>query len=208
MAKPRLWLCVLALLFVALAGAVTRGRTLAMDTRIVRALRSADDPSRPIGPRWLEGAMLDLTALGSPTVLGLLILSIGGFLVLQSRPRAAAVILVTSVTGDLLGRVMKALVARPRPTVVPHLRDVVASSFPSGHAMESAIVFLTLGAMLAEIADRRAVKIYCLSMAIVLSVLVGVSRVFLGVHYPTDVIGGWMVGALWASICWFATSRA
>ena len=75
-------------------------------------------------------------------------------------------------------------------------------SFPSGHAMTSAAVYLTLGALLMRVADRRATKIYCMTCAMFLAGLVGVTRVYLGVHYPTDVLAGWLVGLSWALFCW------
>jgi len=196
--------CVLLLVFLALAGEVIAGDTLAFDTKILRALRSDADPSKPIGPAWIEGALFDLTALGGPTVLGLIVIAIVGFLALQRRYRTAVFILITSSTGVIVGYAMKAALMRARPTVVPQLRPVADTSFPSGHAMQSAIVFLTLGALLMRIAEGRLTKLYCFSMALLLTFLVGVSRVYLGVHYPTDVLGGWIVGMLWASICWLA----
>jgi len=196
--------CVLLLVFVALAGKVMEGDTLAFDTKILRAFRQTADPSTPIGPRWIEPALLDLTALGGPTVLGLLVVSVAGFLTLQRRYGTALFIFVTSSTGVLVGSAMKALFMRPRPTIVPQLRPVAETSFPSGHAMQSAIVFLTLGALLMRIAVGRLTKLYCFVMAMLLTFLVGVSRVYLGVHYPTDVLGGWIVGMLWASTCWLA----
>jgi undecaprenyl-diphosphatase len=196
--------CVLLFAFVTLAGEVTEGDTKALDTRILQALRSPTDPSTPIGPAWVEGMMLDLTALGGPTVLGLVTFAVVGFLLLQGRYRTASVVAFASISGTLANALLKQIFARPRPTVVPHLRDVVSSSFPSGHAMESAIVYLTLGAMLMHIADGRATKLYILGMAVLLTLLVGISRVYLGVHYPTDVIGGWIIGFAWASLCWLA----
>ena len=102
---------------------------------------------------------------------------------------------------------MKHVFNRPRPTIVPHLRVVYSTSFPSGHAMESAIVYLTLAAILMRASESRVTKIYILGIAVLLTVLVGVSRVYLGVHYPTDVIGGWIVGFIWASICWLVAQR-
>jgi undecaprenyl-diphosphatase len=199
--------CTLLLLFVFLAGAVAEGDTLAFDTRILRALRSSADPSKPIGPPWLEGALLDLTALGSPVILGLVVSAVVGFLLLQGRGRTAVAIAITSTSGELVDTVMKHAFNRPRPTVVPHLRQVFSASFPSGHAMESAIVYLTVGAILMRVADRPLTKIYCLAIAVLLSAAAGISRVWLGVHYPTDVLGGWMIGFAWASICWLATER-
>jgi undecaprenyl-diphosphatase len=199
--------CVLLLLFVLLAGEVTEGGTQALDERILRALRTANDPSVPIGPTWLEFAFLDLTALGGGTVITLVVAAVAGFLCLQARYRTALVIVLTTISGELVGSAMKHFFMRPRPTVVPHLRDALSSSFPSGHAMDSAIVYLTLGAMLMRVADRRATKLYCLALALLLTLLVGVSRVYLGVHYPTDVIGGWILGFAWASVCWLIAQR-
>jgi undecaprenyl-diphosphatase len=195
-------ICLLLWGFFALASEVMGGDTNALDTRILLALRKADDPSRPIGPSWIENPMLDLTALGGSTVLGLVVCAVAGFLALQTRYRTALVVLLTAASGELANMVMKHIFLRPRPDVVPHLRDVTTTSFPSGHAMESAIVYLTLGAMLMRIAERRVTKIYSIGMAVFVTFLVGVSRVYLGVHYPTDVIAGWMFGFFWASICW------
>jgi undecaprenyl-diphosphatase len=199
--------CGFLLLFLLLAGEVAEGDTLAFDTKILRALRSPDDPSRPIGPAWIEPALLDLTALGGATVLGLVVVIVVGFLLLQGRRRTALAVAITSMSGELINAVMKHAFNRPRPDVVPHLRAVFTTSFPSGHAMESAIVYLTLGAMLMRVAEGRVPKLYFLAVAMLLTVIVGVSRVWLGVHYPTDVIGGWMIGFVWASICWLITQR-
>jgi undecaprenyl-diphosphatase len=96
---------------------------------------------------------------------------------------------------------------RPRPDVVPPLQTVYESSFPSGHAMNSAIIYLTLGAMLMRIARGRVAKGYCMALAVLATFVVGVSRVYLGVHYPTDVLAGWIVGLAWASVCWLVERR-
>jgi undecaprenyl-diphosphatase len=199
--------CTLLLVFIIFAGEVMEGDTQALDLRILRALRKVDDPSKPIGPEWIEFALLDLTALGGPTVLWLVAFAVMGFLVLQARYRTALVILITAISGELVSNAMKHTFMRPRPTVVPHLRDALSTSFPSGHAMTSAIIYLTLGAMLMRVAESRLTKVYCLAMALLLTFLVGVSRVYLGVHYPTDVIGGWILGFVWASVCWLIAQR-
>ena len=199
--------CVLLFAFISLAGEVMEGDTQALDLRILRALRSADDPAKPVGPEWIEVGLLDLTALGGPTVLGLVVLAVVGFLLLQARYRTALVILATSLSGEIVNTAMKHAFMRPRPTVVPHLRDAFSTSFPSGHAMDSAIIYLTLGAMLMRVAERRLTKLYCLTVALVLTLLVGTSRVYLGVHYPTDVVGGWILGFVWASVSWLVAER-
>ena len=199
--------CLLLWGFLSLADEVMEGDTATVDTRILRAFRKADDPSRPIGPEWVENSLLDLTALGGPTVLGLMVVSVAGFLLLQTRYHSALVVLATAASGEIANMAMKNMFLRPRPTIVPHLRDVSSTSFPSGHAMESAIIYLTLGAMLMRLAERRLTKIYCISMAVFMTLLVGISRVYLGVHYPTDVVAGWMFGFFWASLCWIVARR-
>src|SRR5688572_18530864 len=131
--------CVLLWVFLSLAGEIAEGDTQSFDIMILTALRSPDDPSKLIGPPWLEGSLLDLTALGSATVLGLVIFAVVGFLILQTRYHTALVVAITAISGELVGAVLKQAFNRPRPSVVPHLRDVFTQSFPSGHAMESAI---------------------------------------------------------------------
>lgn len=202
-----LTVCLLLWGFLALGSEVMEGDTTTLDTRILLSLRKADDLSKPIGPAWVESALLDLTAIGSSTVLGLVVLAVAGFLALQTRYRTALVILITAASGEFANTAVKHAFMRPRPSVVPHLREVVSTSFPSGHAMESAIIYLTLGAMLMQLAESRISKIYCMAMAILVTFLVGVSRVYLGVHYPTDVLGGWIFGFLWASLCWLISQR-
>jgi undecaprenyl-diphosphatase len=150
---------------------------------------------------------VDLTALGGPTVLGLIVAAVIGFLLLQARYRSALAILLAAVTGELLNSAMKSLFMRPRPAIVPHLRTVYETSFPSGHAMNSAIIYLTLGALLMRFAQGRLTKVYCLTLAVLLTCLVGISRVYLGVHYPTDVLAGWTIGLAWASICWLVEQQ-
>ena len=194
----------LLLAFLKLASEVMEGETMAFDTRILRALRDKTDPARMVGPPWLQGALLDLTALGSPVILGLVVAAVVGFLLLQTRYRTALFVLITSASGWFVNYALKSAFARTRPSVVPHLRDVASPSFPSGHALTSAVVYLTLGAVLMHVSNGRLTKFYCLAMAMLVTLLTGVTRVCLGVHYPTDVIAGWIVGLLWASVCWGA----
>ncbi len=132
--------CILLLVFLKLASEVMEGETLAFDKRIVLAFRKADDLSRPIGPAWMESSLLDLTALGGPTVITLVVLAVVGFLALQARYRSAVAIMLTAASGEVLNVALKSLFMRPRPDVVPHLRAAFETSFPSGHAMQSAII--------------------------------------------------------------------
>lgn len=195
-------LLLILLIVVNLAGEVLEGDTQEFDKRLLQTLRKADDPAQPIGPAWLEVAALDLTALGGATVLGLTVATVAGFLLLQGLRRYAAFVLVASAGGWFLNRFLKELFARPRPDVVPHLREVMTLSFPSGHALTSAAVFLTLGALLMRVATNRITKFYCMAIAMTATLLVGATRVYLGVHYPTDVLAGWLIGMSWALLCW------
>ena len=202
-----LLLAILAFCAFGLAGEVVDGDTQAFDERVLRALRDPQDPSVPIGPRWLRIAALDITSLGGATVIGLAVAAIVGFLLLQGMSRTALFVFLASAGGWLLNNGLKAVFARPRPDVVPHLHEVMSLSFPSGHAMTSAAVYLTLGAMLMRISERRLTKIYCMAIAMLATLLIGSSRVYLGVHYPTDVLAGWMIGMSWALLVWLIERR-
>lgn len=190
--------------FIELADEVQEGETQTVDEWILRSLRRADDPAVPIGPTWLREASLDVTALGSPVVLLLVLVGVIGLMWLQRQPSILLLSVVATSTGTLVAFFLKHFIERDRPTVVPHLREVTSPSFPSGHAMLSAIVYLTLGIMLMQIVQGRAAKLYCLLWAMLLTFLVGISRIYLGVHYPTDVVAGWMAGMAWALACWIA----
>jgi undecaprenyl-diphosphatase len=192
---------IVAAAFAKLASEVSEGETLGFDRAILRGLRSAADPSVPIGPTWLTKAMIDLTALGGYSVLALLTLLVAGYLSASGK-RGNAILVVTAVSGGaLVGNVLKAIFERARPDIVTHLVTVDTASFPSGHAMNSAVTFLTLGALIARTEKRRHVRIYIVGAAIALTLLIGFSRIFLGVHYPSDVLAGWAVGAAWAILC-------
>ena len=192
----------LLVIFIKLASEVLEGETQSFDKKILLALRNPADPSRPIGPPWMMSGALDITALGSATVLGLTVLAVAGFLLLQGLWRRALFVTLASSGGWFINGALKQLFQRPRPDVVPHLREVMTMSFPSGHALQSAVVYLTLGALSMHIAERRVTKLYCMSVAMLATALVGASRVYLGVHYPTDVLAGWLIGLSWALLCW------
>jgi undecaprenyl-diphosphatase len=191
--------------FARLASEVVEGDTRRFDEAILLALRNPADLSDPLGPPWFEEMMRDLTALGGTAVLTLVTVAVAGFLVLTGKRRAAATVGVAVVGGLLLSNALKWGFARPRPDLVPHGQAVYTQSFPSSHAMLSAVVYLTLGALLARTQPQQRAKLYFIAVAAVLTVLVGASRVYLGVHWPTDVLAGWTVGAGWALLCWLAT---
>ena len=188
--------------FIELADEVTEGETREIDRAILRALRSPNDPADPLGPRRIEEGIRDYTALGSVAVLGLVSAIVAGFLLL-ARKYAAFILLVCALGGGLgLNWTLKRYFARERPDFVSHLHYVDSYSFPSGHALLSAVVYLTLGALVARLVTHRRQKIYVLAVAALFAFIVGFSRVYLGVHYPTDVLAGWTVGLLWAILCW------
>ena len=190
--------------FAKLADAVGEGGTRAFDERVLLALRTPGNLADPIGPKWVEEMMRDFTALGGTGVLILVVLAVGGFLVMTRKDYAALTVLIAVTSGVLLSQTMKWAYARPRPELVPHGAEVYTASFPSGHSMMSAIVYLTLGALLARTQSGQGAKVYILAVAVMLTVLVGVSRVYLGVHWPTDVLAGWALGGVWALACWMA----
>ena len=182
-----------------LASEVVEGDTLAFDRWLIEGLR---DPSgSPSGPAWLTKTMVDLTALGGGPFLTLLTIAAAGFL-LAARKRGMALFVVVAIAGGgLAANLLKWVFVRARPDLVPHLVSVDSASFPSAHAMNSAVTFLTLGVLLSRSQKDRRVKAYLLGAALVLTLIVGFSRVYLGVHWPTDVIAGWAVGAAWAIAC-------
>lgn len=199
-------LAVLALIFWRIASAVTAGDTLAFDRQVMAALRQPGVPSMPIGPRWLRSAMLDITAVGGVTVLTVLTVIVTGYLLMTRKAAMAALVAVAVSGGALVSTMLKGSFNRPRPDIVPHLVEVHTASFPSGHAMNSAVVFLTLGALLARTHQAYAVQAYIIGVSILLTLTIGFSRVYLGVHWPSDVLAGWVVGGAWA-LLWSLIAR-
>jgi undecaprenyl-diphosphatase len=188
--------------FVELADEVVEGQTQKFDDRIILALRRADDPGKPIGPVWLPEVGRDCTAVGGIAMLTLVTGSVVGFHLITRRYRAAGFITAATLGGLVMSSILKASFDRPRPQLVPHLSDVMSSSFPSGHSMMAAVVYLTLGALLAGLTRSLPLRVYYIFTSVMITVLVGVSRVYMGVHYPTDVLAGWTAGLVWAMLCW------
>jgi len=170
-------------------------------------LRASSDTSDPLGAAWVEDLARDATALGGAGFLTLLTLASAGFLALQRKRGLALYLLAAVASGTLASTLLKLGFDRPRPDLVAHGQVVYTSSFPSGHSMLSAVVYLTLGALLASGQTNLPLRAYLIGLAVFLAVLVGVSRVYLGVHWPTDVLGGWTAGAAWALTCWALAER-
>lgn len=192
--------------FFELADDVLEDETEAFDRSVLLALRTEGDPSDPIGPRWFEDVVRDVTALGGGAVVTFLTLAVMGFLFLEGKSHAAWFVALAVAGGGFLSTSLKGLIGRPRPDLVPHAAYVMTESFPSGHSLISAVAYLTLGALVARTHPRLAVKAYALLLAVLLAILVGASRVYLGVHWPTDVLAGWALGGSWALLCWLVAA--
>ena len=184
--------------FAYVASEVLEGYPLAIDRWLLLRLRLVADPGVSVGPRWLVQVMVDLTALGGGTVLTLVAVFVTLYLAARRKVALAVFVLSSIAAGGVLTAVHKTLIARARPDIVPHLVEVSSASFPSGHAMNSAMVYLTGAALLASAEPSRRVRIFLVSAALALTLAIGFSRVFLGVHFPTDVLGGWAIGIAWA----------
>jgi undecaprenyl-diphosphatase len=193
-----LLLCAAAFVFLRVADEMRDGETQRVDAWVLRSLRTPGDPAVPIGPAWLPSATRNLTALGSVPVLLLIVLAVAGFLALARLWLNLALVVGASGGGLLLMLALKRAFDRPRPTVVPPLILETTPSFPSGHAMMSAVVYLMLGTLVAQLCPRWRERVYVITVAGVLTVLIGLTRLYLGVHYPSDVLAGWSVGLAWA----------
>ncbi|HWE50813.1 MAG TPA: phosphatase PAP2 family protein [Bryobacteraceae bacterium] len=193
-------------LFGALASDVGEGETRNFDTRILLSMRRPGDLA-PIGPPGVVEAARDITALGSMVVLGILTFSTAIFLTLDGKARLALFLAVSISAGAVLSLLLKDAFDRPRPEIVPHAAYASNSSFPSGHSMMAALTYMTLGAMLAADHKRKRLKSFFLLIPALLVLLIGVSRVYLGVHWPTDVLAGWTAGGTWALISLLVVKR-
>ena len=201
-----LLLAVALLAFARLTDDVVAGETRTFDSAVLMAMRTPGHPGDPLGPPWFEEAVRDVTSLGSTVIIVLITAVVAGFLAMSGTRHAALLMLVSVTGGSLLMSFLKQVFGRARPDLVEHSARVFTESFPSGHATLSAVTYLTLGALLARVQTRRTLKAYSLGIAITLTALVGVSRVYLGVHWPTDVLAGWCLGAAWATACWLVAA--
>lgn len=190
------------LLIIVLGATIARGHQFTFDRAIMLAMREPGDLRVAQGPIWLKQVMVDVTALGGGTILTLIVIMTAGFLAIRRHWLTFWLILGGTISGSWAVGLIKATVARPRPVLFDHIVDAWSASFPSGHAANSAIVYLTLALLLMQIVEQRVARWYLIGAAVVLVMLIGVSRVYLGVHWPSDVLAGWSFGTLWALAWW------
>jgi undecaprenyl-diphosphatase len=188
--------------FAELADVVMGGGTRSFDRAVLLALRNPADPNDPIGPPWFEEMVRDFSALGGVGIITLFSLAGLGWLLLRRKYRASILLVAAVCGGGALSTLLKTVFGRPRPEFVSHGAQVLSPSFPSGHSLLAAVVYLSLGVVVARLQPRVYLKAYFILLAILVTALVGFSRVYLGVHWPTDVLGGWLVGAMWALALW------
>jgi undecaprenyl-diphosphatase len=184
-----------------LASEVAEGDTRHFDIAVLMAFRTPAHPANLLGPPWVEEMVRDVTALGSYTFIIIIVAASVGYLLLIHKYGLAFVVTVAVLGGMFISNLLKTVFDRPRPDV-EHAARVFTASFPSGHATLSAVTFLTLGAMLTRTNADERVKLYFMAVAVFLTIIVGTSRVYLGVHYPSDVLAGWCIGSAWAVLCW------
>jgi undecaprenyl-diphosphatase len=194
--------------FVSLSGEVREGETTAFDRVVLLAFRRPGDLGTPVGPAWLQETARDITALGGFTVLTLLTVLATVLLLMHGRRLQALIFAATVVAAEIVVDGLKGVMARARPELVPHQDLVYSHSFPSGHSAMTPVVYLTLAAIVAAGGERRSVRWLIIGAAAALVLAVGVSRVYLGVHWPTDVLGGWTLGTAIALAASFALHRA
>jgi undecaprenyl-diphosphatase len=175
---------------------------LPFDRDVMSSLRNPANPSVPVGPAWLREVARDITSLGSTTVLGLITSAVVGYQLLLGKRALAGVVLFAVLGGIALNNLLKFVFARPRPQLVVHMSRMYTTSFPSGHATLSAITYLTMGGLLAQSHPSFPFDFCLMSFVACLTILIGLSRIYLGVHYPTDILGGWCIGAAWAMASW------
>ncbi|WEK44855.1 MAG: phosphatase PAP2 family protein [Candidatus Sphingomonas colombiensis] len=194
-------LIALAIIVALVAGALVRRHPFGFDRTIILALHEA-------GPMWLRHAVIDITALGGVTVLVFVVAATTGLLLVRRLWFTAALVVMATTLGSLMVDLLKTIFSRPRPEIVDHVVAASGYSFPSGHAANSAIVYLTIAALVTQVTRGHTTRRYIALIAGGLVAAIGLSRVYLGVHWPSDVLAGWSFGTLWALGCWTIGARA
>jgi undecaprenyl-diphosphatase len=190
--------------FFTLGAEISEGDTSAFDRKLIRLLRHSDMGGQPIGPAWFKDSMRDVTALGGFTFLTLMTIVVVLSLFFHRKRREGIIVATTAISSQTSIEILTFLYDRPRPDpVLPQLHAYTAS-FPSGHTTESTAIFLTVATVIAALEANDNVKILIYAVAAFIIFAIGLSRVYLGMHWPTDVLGGWVLGTAWALAAWTA----
>lgn len=188
--------------FIEVADDMTEGDTHAIDTKLLMLLRDGSNPENPLGPPWVAEMVRDISGLGGIAILAFVTISAAIYLMMIKRWGESVYLLITISIGTALSNALKFGFDRPRPDLVPHGSYTFTGSFPSGHTMMSAIVYLGAGMMLAKAQKTTAPRIFFLAISVFLTITIGISRVYLGVHWPSDVLAGWLIGGSCAIAFW------
>ena len=192
--------------FLAIADEVSENEIAEIDNFLFMLFRNPGNPAEPLGPAWFRETMTEITSLGGYPVLVILVGSVIGFLVVVGKFGPALFVSLSMISGTAVGHALKLIYDRPRPDLVEPLVNTHTASFPSGHATMSAIVYLTLASLIMRLVDETATRAYVLTVALLLTLAIGLSRIYLGVHLPSDVAAGWALGVAWASLSWLIVS--
>lgn len=187
--------------FAVIAWIVATGKTHLFDSTLLLSLRNPDDTTDPLGPPWLEEMVRDFTALGSVGVLSFTVVTVCVLLWLVGKRKSCAFLFFVCISGTIIGQLLKMAFDRARPDLVPHASVVYSTSFPSGHSMMAAVVWMTLAILLTQAMHQQRHRVFVFALTTFLVILIGLSRVYLGVHWPTDVLAGWLSGIAWVLVC-------
>ncbi len=190
------------IVFIATALAVSNGMTAAIDRSLMLELREPANRSDPIGPSWFEEAAAEFTTLGGYTVIATFAIVAALGLVIVGQWRATVFLGASLISGVGVSTLAKQLFERSRPNLVDHLDTVTTWSFPSAHALFGMLAWLTMATVLARFVRNNKFRAYIVSVAATIGLLIGLSRIYLGVHWPSDVLAGWALGIAWAGTCW------
>lgn len=192
--------------FIQIADEMSEAELDGFDQTLLLAFRNPENLSQPLGPPWFQEFMTELTALGGYPLLTIIVAIVVGYLLIARLYGPALFTVLSIVTGTAASHLLKLAYDRPRPDLVEQLVSVHTPSFPSGHAAMSAVVYLTLASLIVRLVDSTAVRVYVLAVAAALTLSIGISRVYLGVHWPSDVLAGWALAVAWASLSWLVVA--